>query len=1154
MANDHDTNDEIVELSSTDGVAFIEQASPLTRLHYFDGQYLRAAALTTEQAYHRHALQLANLAGGWGVVHGFGIALAGSELQVTAGLGITAAGHFVLANGDMHAKLADLLQVAAPPAPEGKAAFAECLEAKKPGVKATAGLQVYEITVGPIEGLCGNEPVYGKLCETACATDSRRPYWREGVVLRLRPVTLALPTSSSVKPANVHLRNRVASAYFDYEPWLTPSALSAAGLASGVWCQPAQLYGRNELVIGLLAREGGVVRVLDAWSGRRERMDTQARGYWQGRMAMRPWNVFVAQILQFQCQLSGLFDADHPVILPDDDCDQLRGLLAQARKEIETLLHRYGSSAKKILLRAEGRPTVKEYQSVATEVKASFADLDGLSLQLAKVDAGKGALPQQRMLLNAGFFELPPAGYLPVSLSSDVQEQTRRMFGEGVNLHFHAVRSDEIAHLVEEAQHMERISLTRGLDNPKEIEQVEIFVPDGKISDAQTPAAGTWWRVEMLTAATRALGIFLPSKGESKRVVPAPEAVAAAAPAAAKRRGNAKALTINTNLEALEKQRLSTLFNSTLDGLARTEGQREDGSYGFALVASSDVLQPGEPDRNGQDATGKTPWIDLKYKASAITAARGRLATYVAADVAGDPFTQAVGGRLAVSCEIASMFASEGKQLQFNGTLTVLAQRAQPSGEEERLVQLDLVLAESQPGEDTQTRASRVRLLLQRDGDGNTGFFIVDDEKQDPTSSPVIFEWDDAPRRAAMFIQATDATGGLIKRMAALRALSDTEMMEAAEPYAAFEETQALAAAQRRKLLAMSALPAMPEPASTVGTNAMNALVALADAADDAALLVRSRKRLFPSLDAPKTQQVHAKHDWLMFRRARTHLCGPACTTPPALVLEAFQVWHLKLENEKNLGQLAKALDGGDAAALAQFDFKRVGLLRYRDESAFSEESPARVLAMWEAAQPATRVALGRIWESAPEAGQGWQNHFRLRNMLEQIASLTKPPLRGDGALAAIAPPPGVLDDKALDGGMLVVTLPDLSSRNALLIYGRYDTPNHFLDPDFPQSPMQFDNNVPQGDALKNFIAGLTAEMPVRGVTLATTKAAPDADAKTRLDAVIAALKEAGKPDVPVGRQKVSTLNDHDQQECARLNIDPSAYDEIIFFELNAGG
>ena len=128
---------------------------------------------------------------------------------------------------------------------------------------------IYEITAGPIEGQCGNEPVFGKLCESACVSDSRHPWWREGVVLRLRPISLKLPVSSAVPASLVHLRNRLASGYFAAEPWLTASALSAAGLASGLWCEPAGLYGRDEVVIGLLLREAGVNRVLDAWSGRR---------------------------------------------------------------------------------------------------------------------------------------------------------------------------------------------------------------------------------------------------------------------------------------------------------------------------------------------------------------------------------------------------------------------------------------------------------------------------------------------------------------------------------------------------------------------------------------------------------------------------------------------------------------------------------------------------------------------------------------------------------------------------------------------------------------------------------------------------------------------------------------------------------------------
>ena len=105
-----------------------------------------------------------------------------------AGVAVTAAGNFVLASGEMQAAIADLLATATPAPASGNADFADCLEAGKGGVTETTGLAIYEITVGPVEGQCGNEPVFGKLCESACASDSRHPWWREGVGAQELPI------------------------------------------------------------------------------------------------------------------------------------------------------------------------------------------------------------------------------------------------------------------------------------------------------------------------------------------------------------------------------------------------------------------------------------------------------------------------------------------------------------------------------------------------------------------------------------------------------------------------------------------------------------------------------------------------------------------------------------------------------------------------------------------------------------------------------------------------------------------------------------------------------------------------------------------------------------------------------------------------------
>jgi hypothetical protein len=1117
-----------VEISATDGVAFIEQASPLTRLHFFDGQFLRADAFALEQDYHRTRTRLANLAGGWGVVHGLGIGISGTQLVVGAGLAVTAAGNFVLASGEMQAAISDLLATATPAPASGNADFGDCLETAKVGVKETAALAIYEITAGPIEGQCGNEPVFGKLCESACVSDSRHPWWREGVVLRLRPISLKLPVSSAVPASLVHLRNRLASGYFAAEPWLTASALSAAGLASGLWCEPAGLYGRDEVVIGLLLREAGVNRVLDAWSGRRERMDSQARGYWQGRMAMRPWNVFVAQILQFQCQLSGTFDAGSVVINPGDDCEQLRVLLDKTRKELEALQKKYRDSAEKIVQSFGDKPSRKGAQEAANEVKVAYSELYELSSQLSVAELGSGALPVQRMLINAGFMELPPAGYLPVAAGKvAIEEQLARIFGEGVALHYHAVRADEIAQLLAEAQHLERISLTRGIDQPAALEEVEIFVPDGQVIDLQAQAAGTWWQVDMRAAALTVFN-FGNEDGQDqaaeKASALASEGERDTADGAAV--GGAASADLQDNTPGRATNPLTTL---TLSGMARTEG-RDNGSYGLTLATSVDAQELADLEASGAQATR----LDL-----------GRLSVYVAGDVGTDPFDLGIGDALEVKAELRLIIGRLGTASAISGELTLLS-RQSVGNYVELLVQIDMVASTTayggSEGPVTQTNRSSLRLTMLRKGDGDAGSFILDDQRHDPKSSPVFVDWDDTPRRATLSVSAaTTAQQAVLQKL--VRAMVSSN--------ASLSSGTMLAA--REQLLVMSALAGIPAPSSALGAAVMNTLLAIADATDDAAFLARARRRLFPTLDVLPAQQVRATHDWVMFRRARTHLCGPLCTPLTVATVEAFQVWHLRLDTLKDLDLLQAAIDKGDANTLARFKFQRVGILRFRDEGIFAEESADRVLAMWRLAQPAPQVAFGRVWESAPATGQGWQNHFRLRNMLQQIASLTKPPAAGEGALAAIPQPPPPLADGALDGGMLVVTAVIGEARNALLIYGNWDAPNHYLTAEAPRSPLQFIDDQPQGMALANFIASLTANQPVLGVTLATTRLAPDGGAGARLQTVVGALTAVGRPAPTAARQVVEQINTHDRGQLIEIGLVPDDYDEVIFFELNAG-
>lgn len=1032
MGKDHELTAESVELSTTDGLAFIEQASPLTRLHYFDGKFLKADALAQEQAYHRTQVQLSNLAGGWGVVHGLGVSLNGDQLTVSGGLAITPAGHFVLSVGDAQATVAQLLKLAAPaPAVNaplaGHAAFGDCQGKPSGGVTETAGLGLYEITVGPIEGLCGNEAVYGALCESACVSDSRRPYWREGLVLRLRPITLKLPASSSVPFSTKHLRNRVASAYFAVEPGSTSSALSAAGLASGIWCQPASLYGRDEVVVGLLVREAGSNRVIDAWAGRRERMDTQARGYWQGRMAMRPWNVYLAQILQFQCQLSGMLDQGGGTETVPDTCDEIRATLDKTRQEIAALHQKYAQSAKKIVeAMGDGKVSQAEAQQLADDVKSSYAQLFELSESLSGVEAGQGALPKNRLLLDNGFVQLPPAGYLPVQPGkTSLPAQLSRLFGEGVRLHYRAARADVLPHLLEEAQHMMRISLTQGLDDPALLEDVEIFVPDGEVIDLATRSPGRWWDISASADVISTVPSDSYNLKRSTAEARVAEAASMAAPAPAPEAPAPKAGT------ALPE----------LDGLARTE-VRPDGTLSVSLALS----RPTAPQRTTAyeaQAHMVAEEADQEADTDDENAPLQGLAAYAGADLQTDPFGLQVGDQTPASGELRMAYRTAkllaAYDVRFSGQVTVLKRQNLPQGRTLLVVELDastsLTLSANGQSQSKSNRTA-IRLGLIRQGNGQTGALMIDDEAFDAKSALAELAWDGSPTLATLSLVLTRGGQNLaMQKMAeamsfkAPAAQAPAATAEAAAPAARAQEVGVGIDASgqdvglRKALATARALTDAPTASSSLGSLALNVLVTLSDATDDPAFLVRARRRLFPALEAVGQQEVRAVLDWVLFRRLRPTFCLPVCAvaTPPQI--EAFQVWHATVASPKQAQSLAEALDKGRDDALGKVKFRPVGVLRFRDDNLQPEEPASVVKAMWQQAQPGQQVVVGRAWETRPTAGQGWQNHFRLRAMLDQIADLTQPPVQGDGAIATLPKAPGPMSSGGLDGGFLVVTI-----------------------------------------------------------------------------------------------------------------------------------
>lgn len=1028
-----------VELTVKDGVATIEQGTALTRLHYFDGKFLRADALTLEQDYHRALVRFSNLAGGWGVVHGLGISLAGEQLSVTPGLAITPAGSTVLLSNTFTVAVSKLVDTAtaapsnpATPGVAGSGNFGACdCNDSSDGLTTTAITGYYEITVGPVEGLCGNEEVYGKLCEDACVTDSQSPYWKEGLVLRLRPIALDLPDSSSVHPNDATLRNRVASAYFASEPWLSKSLLSASGLNSPTWCNPAQMYNRDEVPIGLLVRNGSSTQFIDAWSARRERMDSQARGYWQGRMMMRPWNVFLAQILQFQCQLGGVFKPGVKEFDPmDDDCKKLRALLGDSLRELEKARKKYAEGSKKIL------EMLGDNSKALDEMENPFKSLETLATKLSDAQDSLTYTPQNRMLINAGFVELPPAGYLPVVPGKTaINEQLQRMFGEGVNLHFCAVRPDYIPHALEEDQHMQRISLTRGLDNPAQKEEVEIFVPDGQIIDALGSDNGSYWFADVDAVFLSSMDISFKKEETSLDKAEAIKEEAASAELAMANDTGAnreemvkKALEKRTGINQIYVDKRSV----PLKGIARTS-MLDGGGAAITIVCKAPEKQT--KDTFAADTRGdQTLVLENRLLAHSIhtnieasnadnphsfVSRRAPVALYLDLRCPQSPFAQKEGDEIAMSYEMCmAMIVADSttgdERMKANderGTAMLTIESVDQ-------VNASTVIVEATVRVGFGSDALELPVRFKHGGNVASGHFSLQLGDAKTAYSSVrsrrvwSADWSGTPRNAVFGLESTvkdhlyNTNYTHYQKQSFVTAYTDdTEDANTIKPLVTLRESET---------------PFKPE--SSVRLDALTTLADLADLLDDSAFLARSRGRLFP--DTTRNTQgvsVRATQDWVMFRRQRKAICDTSCQCDTPVSTDAYKTWHLKLDDIAELKLIVEAVDKNQFDLIkGRFNFKAVDVLHYEDASLSPTERTSQIRDDWEKANPGQTVLLGRIWETSPDRGQGAQNNMRLKRLIKLLAGIVDMP--STGVIHAMTKAPTPLKDSQFDGGMLLVT------------------------------------------------------------------------------------------------------------------------------------
>jgi hypothetical protein len=391
----------------------------IERLNAFDGLYLRAEHLNLIQDYARDLALAVGAAGGPGVVSGLEATLQDGALRIGPGLAVDPSGRPLRARQEMIVPLGELTP--------------------------SADTFWYVEAVSEI-WTHGDEAVQGLLCDDPCANGSTaHPFATEGVRIRLTEAK----ESGLAGWSHQQRRARLASRIFAAEAvaagaWSREPADPASSLAGRDWQPPPEPAGTGPQVRLAVLIPAADLRKwqVDVWAVRRDRGASPPAREWQWRLAMRPWEVFVAQILQFQAML----DYPEGVSTTVAIVKSLRGLADEIR-----------------------RPRVTKAQ-IAERVQRFSHDLAG-----GRVGEEGGSTLGSVSLPELGIDELPPAGFLPYHGSLEqVGTAMAELLGRGASLRVCWCGPADVAQAVQEAQHRDRIRL-----DPARPADVDILVPVG---------------------------------------------------------------------------------------------------------------------------------------------------------------------------------------------------------------------------------------------------------------------------------------------------------------------------------------------------------------------------------------------------------------------------------------------------------------------------------------------------------------------------------------------------------------------------------------------------------------------------------------------------------------------------------------------------
>ena len=395
----------------------------IERVNAFDGLFLRAEHLDRMQDYARELAAAVGTAGGPGVVEGYGVTVRANKLEVAPGLAVDAYGRPLRSRGLLTLDLTNL---------------------------APGDTEFHFVEIRHHEWFFGNEAVQGVLCEDPCSGGgTARPYQAEGVLLGLDPAA----ESGLASVPDDRRRSWLASKLFadertDADAW---PEVGQPHLHRQSWAPPNAPQTRPGGVrLAVLRSDGDDGWSVDVWAARRDRGDPPPTRTWQSRLGMRPWDVYVAQILQFQAHLQDV-GGDSSGLQRASFVGYLLGDLMAIRDQV---------------MKTNRSVTLAGVQRLEDGIRA------GRLGDAVAVEHTFAPLP------SLGFGELPPAGFLPIggaeSRRAVAAQVTELLGGEGmVDVRACTGSLGDVGAMIHRAQHRDRIRLTEGGRVPIDVLAVE---------------------------------------------------------------------------------------------------------------------------------------------------------------------------------------------------------------------------------------------------------------------------------------------------------------------------------------------------------------------------------------------------------------------------------------------------------------------------------------------------------------------------------------------------------------------------------------------------------------------------------------------------------------------------------------------------------